>query len=45
MFTFYKQSRKRIGVMGLNITFNNMLALSWWQLLLVEESGVPGEKH
>jgi hypothetical protein len=26
-----------------NITFNNISVISWWSVLLVEETGVPGE--
>jgi len=29
--------------MVLNATFNNISAISWRSLLLVEETGVPGE--
>jgi hypothetical protein len=29
----------------LNDTFNNILAMSWQSVLLVEETGVPGENH
>ena len=32
-------------VMVLNATFNNISAISWWSVLLVEETGVPGENH
>ena len=28
-----------------NVTFNNISAISWWSVLLVEETGVPGENH
>jgi hypothetical protein len=31
--------------MVLNITFNNIAVISWWSVLLVEESGVPGENQ
>jgi hypothetical protein len=31
--------------MVFNATFNNILAISWWLFLLVEENGVPGENH
>ena len=31
--------------MVLNATFNNISAISWWSVLLVEETGVPGENH
>jgi hypothetical protein len=30
------------GVMVFNTTFNNISVISWWQVLLVEETG---EKH
>jgi len=29
----------------LNATFNNISVMSWWSVLLVEETGVPGENH
>ena len=28
-----------------NATFNNISVISWLSVLLVEETGVPGEKH
>ena len=28
-----------------NATFNNISVISWWLVLLVEETGVPGENH
>jgi hypothetical protein len=28
-----------------NATFNNISAILWWSVLLVEETGVPGENH
>jgi len=31
--------------MVFNATFNNISAISWWSVLLVEETGVPGENH
>ena len=31
--------------MVFNATFNNISAISWMSVLLVEESGVSGEKH
>jgi hypothetical protein len=31
--------------MVFNITFNNILVILWWSVLLVEETGVPGENH
>ena len=31
--------------MVLNATFNNISLISWWTVLLGEETGVPGENH
>jgi len=31
--------------MVFNITFNNISDISRWSVLLVEETGVPGENH
>jgi len=31
--------------MVFNATFNNISAISWRSVLLVEENGVPGESH
>jgi len=31
--------------MVFNATFNNIPVMSWWSVLLVEETGVPGENH
>ena len=31
----------RVRVMVLNATFNNISLISWWLVLLVEETGVP----
>jgi len=28
-----------------NATFKNISVISWWSVLLVEETGVPGENH
>jgi hypothetical protein len=33
------------GFMVFNATFNNISAISWHSVLLVEETGVPGENH
>ena len=35
----------RFWFMVFNATFNNISAISWWLILLVEETGVPGENH
>ena len=31
--------------MEFTATFNNISAISWWSVFLVEETGVPGENH
>jgi len=31
--------------MVFNATFNHISVTSWWPVLLVEETGVPREKH
>jgi len=31
--------------MVFNATFNNISAISWWSVLLVEDIGLPGENH
>jgi hypothetical protein len=31
--------------MVFNATFNNISVISWWSVLLVEETGVQGEDH
>jgi hypothetical protein len=40
---YYLSSQIAYGVMGFNATFNNISAISWRSVLLVEETGVPGE--
>ena len=35
----------RVIVLVVIATFNNISAILWWQVLLVEETGVPGENH
>ena len=34
-----------VRVMVFNATFNNISVISWWSVVLVEETGVPGENH
>ena len=34
-----------VGFIMLNATFKNISAVSWRSVLLVEETGVPGENH
>ena len=36
---------KGLGVMVFNATFYNISVISWWSVLLVEETGVPGENY
>ena len=31
--------------MVFNDTFNNISVILWWSVLLVDETGVPGENH
>jgi hypothetical protein len=33
------------GFMVFNATFNNISAISWQSVLLMEETGVPGKNH
>jgi hypothetical protein len=35
----------RVRVMVFSTTFNNISVISWWSVLLVEETGVPEENH
>jgi hypothetical protein len=35
----------RVMVVVFNATFNNSSVISWWSVLLVEETGVPRENH
>ena len=32
-----------LGGVVLKATFNNISAILWWSVLLVEETGIPGE--
>jgi len=32
-------------IMVFNATFNNIPLISWWSVLLLDETGVPGETH
>jgi hypothetical protein len=43
--SFPKHLFVRVRVMVFNATFNNISAISWRSVLLVEESGEPGENH
>ena len=37
--------KKRVRVMVFNTTVNKISVISWQSVLLVEETGVPGESH
>ena len=39
----HKKEEKGVRVMMFNATFNNISVISWWSVLLVEETRVPGE--
>jgi hypothetical protein len=45
MITFPENDKfmKFAMVMVFNATFNNITIISWWSVLLVGETGVPGE--
>jgi hypothetical protein len=32
-------------LLGFNVTFNNISVISWWSVLLKEETVGPGENH
>jgi hypothetical protein len=34
-----------VCLMMFNATFNNISVISWWSVLLVEETGASGENH
>jgi hypothetical protein len=34
-----------VRVVVFNVTFNNISIISWRSILLVDETGIPGEKH
>ena len=36
-------NKRMIWFMVFNATFNNISVISWWSVLLMEETGVPGE--
>jgi hypothetical protein len=41
---FFKRERVGLGLWCYT-TFNNISVISWWSVLLVEETGVPVENH
>jgi predicted permease len=40
-----KKNRNKLWFVVFNATFNNISVISWWSVLLVEETGVPAESH
>ena len=38
-------TRWLVRFMVFKVTFNNISDISWWSVLLVEETGGPGENH
>ena len=36
---------KRVRVMVFNATFNNLSVISWWSVLLMEETRVPAAEN
>ena len=41
----YSHSICLIGLMVFNVTFNNISVIAWRSVLLLEETGIPGENH
>jgi len=41
----YTQGWFRVRVVVFNTTFNNISVISWWSVLLVEETGVHRKNH
>jgi len=44
-FVLFYERLKRLRVMVFNATSNNISVISWSSVLLVEETGVPGESQ
>ena len=44
-FPRLQHTKFKVRAMVFNVTFNNISAISWLSVLLVEESGVSREKH
>jgi hypothetical protein len=46
MFTLFVKSKMNgVRVMVLNATFSNISVIPWWSVLLMDETGGPGENH
>ena len=39
------RTERLVWSMVLNATFNNISVISWLSVVLVEETGIPGENH
>ena len=44
-FALFYETLDRLRVMVFNVTSNNISVISWSSVLLVEETGEPGESH
>ena len=42
---FLKENLRRLVLLCLNAPYNNISVIPWRLVLLVEETGVPGENH
>jgi hypothetical protein len=48
VFSVVSQKKRNFWVgyfMVFNATFNNISVITWWSVLLMEETRVPGENH
>jgi len=45
VFPYKKRKGIKVKVMLFNAAFNNISVISWRSVLLVDETGVPGENH
>ena len=45
VFSPHFQHKRGVEVMMFNATFKNISVISWRSVLLVEETGGPGENH
>jgi hypothetical protein len=43
--TYNNVIRDMVRALVFNVTFNNIFVISWWSVLLVEETRVPEENH
>jgi hypothetical protein len=44
-YGFSLTGKSSVMVMVFNANFNNISVISWWSVLLMEKTGVPGENH